>query len=97
MDLKKWLQIMEAYEGGAHMYHATMPTDALTRLRDTMKETQAYGFAKVKAEQAELGRKVRELFESRGLRQRRRRRLQGAGRGRELHDRPRHPVAARNS
>src|SRR4051812_32668339 len=67
MDLKKWLQIMEAYEGGAHMYHATMPTDALTRLRDTMKETQAYGFAKVKAEQAELGRKVRELFESRGL------------------------------
>lgn len=66
-DLKKWLQIMEAYEGGGHMYHATMPTDALTRLRDTMKETQAYGFAKVKAEQEELGRKVRALFESRGL------------------------------
>jgi aspartate aminotransferase-like enzyme len=67
MDLKKWLQIMEAYEGGAHMYHATMPTDALTRLRATMKETQAYGFAKVKAEQEDLGRKVRALFESRGL------------------------------
>lgn len=67
MDLKKWLQIMEAYEGGAHMYHATMPTDALTRLRATMQETQAYGFAKVKAEQEELGRKVRALFESRGL------------------------------
>jgi len=67
MDLKKWLQIMEAYEGGAHMYHATMPTDALTRLRATMKETQAYGFGKVKAEQEDLGRKVRALFESRGL------------------------------
>lgn len=67
MDLKKWLQIMETYEGGAHMYHATMPTDALTRLRATMKETQAYGFAKVKAEQEELGRKVRALFEGRGL------------------------------
>ena len=67
MDLKKWLQIMEAYEGGSHMYHATMPTDALTRLRATMKETQAYGFAKVKAEQEDLGRKVRALFESRGL------------------------------
>src|SRR5436853_355224 len=38
MDLKKWLQIMETYEGGAHMYHATLPTDALTRLRETMKE-----------------------------------------------------------
>jgi aspartate aminotransferase-like enzyme len=67
IDLKKWLQIMEAYEGGAHMYHATMPTDALTRLRATMKETQAYGFAKVKAEQEDLGRKVRALFESRGF------------------------------
>ncbi|RZI98697.1 MAG: alanine--glyoxylate aminotransferase family protein, partial [Rubrivivax sp.] len=66
-DLKKWLQIMEAYEGGAHMYHATMPTDALTRLAATMKETRAYGFAKVRAEQEELGRKVRALFESRGL------------------------------
>jgi aspartate aminotransferase-like enzyme len=66
-DLKKWLQIMEAYEGGSHAYHATMPTDALTRLRDTMKETREYGFAKVRAEQEELGRKVRALFESRGL------------------------------
>ena len=28
-DLGKWLSIMEAYEGGAHAYHATMPTDAL--------------------------------------------------------------------
>jgi aspartate aminotransferase-like enzyme len=66
-DLKKWLQIMEAYEAGGHAYHATMPTDALTRLCAVMKETRAYGFAKVRAEQEELGRKVRALFESRGL------------------------------
>jgi aspartate aminotransferase-like enzyme len=31
-DLKKWLQIMEAYEKGGHAYHATMPTDALAVL-----------------------------------------------------------------
>ena len=66
-DLKKWLQIMEAYEKGGHAYHATLPTDALTRLRDTMKETQAYGFDKVRDEQMDLGAKVRALFESRGL------------------------------
>jgi aspartate aminotransferase-like enzyme len=66
-DLKKWLQIMETYESGGHAYHATMPTDALTRLREVMKETQAYGFEKVRAEQVELGAKVRALFESRGL------------------------------
>ena len=66
-DLKKWLQIMEAYESGAHMYHATMPTDALAQLRDVMKETQSYGFAKVKQEQQELGQQVRSLLESRGF------------------------------
>jgi aspartate aminotransferase-like enzyme len=66
-DLKKWLQMMEAYESGGHAYHATMPTDALAQLRDTMKETQAYGFAKVRAEQEELGRKVRTLLEGRGF------------------------------
>jgi aspartate aminotransferase-like enzyme len=66
-DLKKWLQIMETYEGGGHAYHATMPTDALTRLREVMKETQAYGFEKVRAEQIDLGTKVRALFESRGI------------------------------
>ena len=66
-DLKKWLQMMEAYEGGGHAYHATMPTDALVRLRDVMLETRADGFDKVCAQQAELGQKVRALFESRGL------------------------------
>jgi aspartate aminotransferase-like enzyme len=66
-DLKKWLQIMETYEGGGHAYHATMPTDALTRLREVMIETQVYGFDKVRAEQIELGTKVRALFESKGI------------------------------
>ena len=66
-DLKKWLQIMEAYEGGAHAYHSTLPTDALVRLDEVMRETKAYGFEKVRQEQIELGNKVRALFESRGI------------------------------
>ena len=66
-DLKKWLNIMETYEKGGHAYHTTMPTDALTRLRDVMMETRAYGFDKVKQEQFEIGRQVRALLESRGF------------------------------
>ena len=66
-DLKKWMQIAEGYEKGQHAYHATMPTDALVRLRDVMLETRAYGFDKVRAEQMELGAKVRALLESRGF------------------------------
>lgn len=68
MDLKKWLQIMETYEGGGHAYHATMPTDALTITRDVMLETRAYGFEKLRAEQWELGRRVRALLGSHGIR-----------------------------
>jgi aspartate aminotransferase-like enzyme len=66
-DLKKWLSIMETYEAGGHAYHTTMPTDALRKARDTMLETKAYGFAKVKAEQQLLGDSVRALFASRGI------------------------------
>ena len=66
-DLKKWLQIMETYENGGHAYHATMPTDGLRTLRDVMQETEAYGFDRVKAEQQELGGKIRALLEEKGI------------------------------
>jgi len=67
-DLRKWLEIMQAYEQGGHMYHATMPTDTLMRLRDVMAETEAYGFDKVRAEQEELGVRVRALLAGKGFR-----------------------------
>ena len=66
MDLKKWLQIMETYEKGGHVYHTTMPTDALKILRNVMRETQSLGFAALKARQQELGDKVRALLVSNG-------------------------------
>jgi len=67
MNLKQWHTIMQAYEGGAHAYHATMPTDALRTFRDIMVETREYGFDKAKQNQYELGQKVRELLASKGI------------------------------
>lgn len=67
-DLRKWLQIMEAYENGGHAYHATLPTDALTRVRDAMQETQREGFDRTRAAQQELGDKARALLEAKGFR-----------------------------
>jgi aspartate aminotransferase-like enzyme len=66
-DLNKWLQIMEAYENGSHAYHSTMPTDALLKFDSAMKETEAYGFEKVRLEQQELGDQVRKMLESKGF------------------------------
>lgn len=67
-DLKKWVQIMETYEGGSHAYHATLPTEAITLTRDAMVETRDYGFEKVRAEQWELGKRVRALMANKGIR-----------------------------
>lgn len=66
-DLGKWHAIMQAYENGGHAYHATMPTDALTILRDIMQETREYGFDKVKQEQIELGAQVRAMLARHGF------------------------------
>ena len=61
-DLKKWTQIMETYEGGAHAYHATMPTDALRHFRDALMEAEAFGLEALKAAQIKLGQQVRDLL-----------------------------------
>ena len=66
-DLKKWLDIMAAYEGGGHAYHATMPTDALVQFHATMKEIEAHGFEEIRAEQQELGDKVRAMLSEKGF------------------------------
>ena len=66
-DLLKWLQIMQAYENGAHAYHATMPTDAIKRFRDTIIETAEFGFDNARKKQQELGDKVRALLESHNI------------------------------
>ena len=66
-DLRKWHDIMQAYENGGHAYHATMPTDALTRFRDVMNETVEYGLEEARADQQELGDKVRALLERKGI------------------------------
>ena len=66
-DLRKWLSIMETYEGGGHAYHATMPTDGLRRLLEMMEEAEVIGFDVLKTAQETLGSKVRGLLEGKGF------------------------------
>jgi aspartate aminotransferase-like enzyme len=67
MDLNKWNAIMEAYLGGGHAYHATMPTDALRTFHHAMMETKRIGFDTLKAAQWEQGRAVRAMLGQRGV------------------------------
>ena len=39
---------MATYEGGAHAYHATMPTDALRHFRDALIEAEEFGLEALK-------------------------------------------------
>ncbi|WP_397474598.1 aminotransferase class V-fold PLP-dependent enzyme [Pusillimonas sp.] len=66
-DLRKWLGIMRAYEQGGHGYHATMPTDSLTVLRDAMVEAESVGFEALRKAQFELGTRVRALLREKGF------------------------------
>jgi len=67
-DLRKWLELMDSYEAGGFMYHATMPTDALVTFRDVMLETKQFGFAQAADSAWELGGLVRKMMcEEKGL------------------------------
>lgn len=68
LDLRKWRDLMQAYEDGGHAYHSTLPTDALLRLRDSMRETLDMGLEPARLAQCELGRKARTLLASHGFR-----------------------------
>eukprot|EP00931_Biecheleriopsis_adriatica_P086153 TRINITY_DN60871_c0_g1_i1.p1 TRINITY_DN60871_c0_g1~~TRINITY_DN60871_c0_g1_i1.p1 ORF type:complete len:412 (-),score=106.06 TRINITY_DN60871_c0_g1_i1:173-1408(-) len=67
VDLKKWIGIMEAYEKGGHMYHTTMPTDSIAKLRDVQNEMAEYGFQRARKEQLQLGDAVRQILTSYGF------------------------------
>ncbi len=67
MDLKKWLQIMEAYESGGHAYHATMPTESLRIARDAMKETLDFGLTNAMQSQQLLGDRIRAVLIDNGF------------------------------
>jgi hypothetical protein len=91
-DLKKWLQIMEAYEGGGHAYHATMPTDGLRRLRDVMRKPKASASNGARASGSSNSAPGARAAGPTRLSQRRRGGLPGPGRGGQLHHGRRHPV-----
>ena len=66
-DLKKWKAIMEAYEQGGHAYHATMPTDALKQLHETIGEVKEVGLDQLQLNQQALGVKIRKLLQNYGF------------------------------
>ena len=67
VDLGKWLNVMETYEGGGFKYYTTLPTDALTQFRDVIQETEAFGYEKAKEALYVLGSRVREEMLKRGF------------------------------
>lgn len=66
-NLKKWLTVMENYEGGGFMYYTTLPTDSLMRFRDVLLETKRFGFDYCQDKTWELGNKIRSILEENGF------------------------------
>ena len=66
-DLKKWFDIMKAYENNGHAYHTTMPTDALVKFEKTVLETKNFGYKNATDKQVYIGQEIRSLLESKGF------------------------------
>jgi len=59
--LNKWVEVGNAYQSGAFLYHTTPPTDAMLQFRDTIKETKEFGLDNARNAAWELGNNFREL------------------------------------
>jgi len=66
INLRKWLEVMDAYENGGFAYYTTMPTDALNLFRDAANETREFGFANATKRAWELGMETRAMMEGKG-------------------------------
>ena len=66
IDLKKWTSVMDAYVKGGHMYHATMPTEALRTFAGVLSETEKFGFDKAADAQRSLGVNMRNMLKDAG-------------------------------
>jgi aspartate aminotransferase-like enzyme len=59
--------VMQAYAKGGHMYHATLPTDAITQFEARVKEYRELGLGKLEMAQWELGTRTAKLLEAHGV------------------------------
>jgi len=68
VDIGKWHGIMKTYLGGGFGYWTTMPTDAIRKFRDVVRETHDFGLKNAESEAWRLGMGVRDVLKSRGFR-----------------------------
>lgn len=67
VDMNKWHAVMNAYIGGGHMYHLTMPTDALITFENIVRESrEQIGLDVLEKKQWELGRRTVAALEAHG-------------------------------
>jgi aspartate aminotransferase-like enzyme len=67
INMRKWLEVMDAYLAGGFAYYTTMPTDALTLFERAAMATEKVGFDKVKQMAWDLGTECRKMMASKGL------------------------------
>ena len=66
LDLKKWIEVTDAYNNDGFMYHCTVPTNSLLEFRDNIKETIDFGLDKAKNNAIYLGTEIRKILEDSG-------------------------------
>ena len=67
MDLRRWLEVTEAYTQGSTPYHTTLPTDTLAHDAALMVMTRDAGLETLRRAQSDLGAGVRAILDEHGF------------------------------
>jgi aspartate aminotransferase-like enzyme len=67
IDLRRWLEVTEAYTHGNTPYHTTLPTDTLAHDASLMRMTRDAGLEVLRRSQSDLGAGVRAILAEHGF------------------------------
>jgi alanine-glyoxylate transaminase/serine-glyoxylate transaminase/serine-pyruvate transaminase len=67
LNLRKWLEVSDAYDKGGFAYHTTMPTDCIALFRNAALELKKFNLGRAKTTFGKLGASVVQMVQSNGF------------------------------
>ena len=67
MNLRKWLEVSDAYDKGGFAYYTTLPTDCIALFRNAALDLKKYDLGRAKTTFSKLGSSVVNMVASKGF------------------------------
>lgn len=67
LNLRKWLEVSDAYDKGGFAYYTTLPTDCIALFRNAALDLKKYNLGRAKTTFSKLGTSVVDMVVSKGF------------------------------